>query len=442
MRTPPRRRGRLAALALTLATASLLALTPTGGATAALPGTGAGPKPVPSPGAQAGRPFPAIADPVPGGFGSWQELFTVQQRLNAAASSIKQAADAAGHTGLTGIIAAPENRELRVYWHGAVPADMRKHIENRAAAVPVSVLPAEYSKAELGAEARRLLASGSVSLASTRADGKGVDVRRAPGATVEKPAVGGVPAFTDPAASTAGSAPVPLSCADGAAYCREDDISPYYAGARTSGCTTGWPVRLRTGARAILTAAHCGGSGTTAYDGGGDVMGTVENHDPFFDLESINTNANGRMWDGWWQNSTFTKPVHGLGNSWVGNWICMSGSRSGTLCGLQVTQVNASNLASASSWPNWPYSVAAAHDASFGPGNGDSGGPTFDLTGDLERVIAKGSVSHGYGDAEVPCKGQPSSSTRKCYWLFAYTEVYTAFNDPISPLFGSEVITG
>ncbi|MFB7278916.1 hypothetical protein ACFCZV_17535 [Streptomyces hydrogenans] len=407
---------------------------------------------------------PALAGPVPGGFASWGELFREQQRLNAAASDVRQAAEKAGYDGLTGIVAAPENHELRVYWHGEVPAGLRRHLTARADGVPVSVLTAPYSKTELDTEARRLLAAGGVTLISTRQDGKGVDVRWAKGVKPEASAAGGIPAFTDPAASPDGSAEVPLiaapdpadpatdpatgrkgrvgRCADGASYCREDDTSPYYAGARTRNCTTGWPIRLNNGETAIMTAAHCGQNDSVQYDGGGDVIGTVHHSESFVDTATIGTNAAGRMWDGWWQNSTFTKPVHGLGSSWVGNWICTSGSRSGALCGFQVTQVGASNLASAKSWPNWPYTVASSHDATYGPGNGDSGGPAFDLTEDQARVIAKGTMSHGYDDAVVPCQGQPSSATRRCYWLFAYSEAYTVFNEPLSALFGAQVITG
>src|SRR5690349_14241302 len=92
-------------------------------ATATTPASGATGRPAPD----ATMPPGAVgaieqADPAPAGFRSWPEAMAVQARLNEAADQIVAAtASAGGETGFAGLIAAPENRELRLYWKGSPP---------------------------------------------------------------------------------------------------------------------------------------------------------------------------------------------------------------------------------------------------------------------------------------------------------------------------------
>ncbi|MEI5102798.1 hypothetical protein RB200_35090 [Streptomyces sp. PmtG] len=376
---------------------------------------------------------------MPGGFTTWPDLFTMQQRLNAKAMKIEKAARAARQDNPVGIVAAPENRALRVYWHGAVPTSMRRHLSRHAGEAPVKVLPTRYSASALRTAVRKLTASGTTSMAVPQPDGSGIAVRWAPGTQRHSRTVDGIPVTLARGASPHGSKDIPLAgrCADGASYCREDDTTPYYAGARLSNCTVGWPLRLTNDAPALLTAGHCGASGSSAYDGGGDLMGVYGNPSVGADHTTIGATGGGRMWDGNWQNSTFTKPIDSWTSTFVGNHICTSGSRSGALCGFAVSHVSPSDPGGGPG----AFAYAAQSDAQYGPGQGDSGGPVFSLTGDYARVIAQGTVTSGASDARVPCRGE-NWEGRLCSWFFRFDRVDYALNSIFSPTFGARMVTG
>ncbi|MFE0178486.1 hypothetical protein ACFWZ2_39880 [Streptomyces sp. NPDC059002] len=396
------------------------------------------PKPVPraAPGTS-GLPLPK--GPVPGGFATWTDLFGLQQRLNTKAMRIEKAARAQRQDNPVGIVAAPENRALRVYWHGTVPDSMRRQLSSRAGEVPVEVLPARFSASALRTAVHKLNASGGTTMAVPQPDGSGIAVRWSPGTRRHPRAVDEIPVSLATGASPHGSKDIPLTgrCADGAGYCREDDISPYYAGARISNCTVGWPLRLANDAPALLTAGHCGADGTLAYDGGNDLMGVYGNHSNGADHASIGAAGSGRMWDGNWQNSTFTKAIDGWTGTFVGNYVCTSGSRSGALCGFRVSYVDPSIP------PGTPSAGAYAVEdtAQYGPGQGDSGGPVFSLTGDGSRVVAQGTVTAGADDARVPCRGE-NWEGRKCSWFFSFDRLDYAFGSVTSPFFGARLVTG
>src|SRR2546430_157636 len=99
------------------------------------------------------RPELPGAGAAPGGFASWADLMKMQNRLNAAAERIV----AASATGYAGIVAAPENRELRVYWKGAPPAAAAGLIQQLRRGVAIRVPPATYSQRELLGEAAPLI---------------------------------------------------------------------------------------------------------------------------------------------------------------------------------------------------------------------------------------------------------------------------------------------
>ncbi|MEU8271265.1 hypothetical protein AB0B89_29410, partial [Sphaerisporangium sp. NPDC049002] len=221
--------------------------------------------------------------PVPGGFATWSDLMSTQNKLNAAAEKIQKAAAASTRNGYASVVAAPENRELLVYWQGAVPAAVQRVIEEQNRSVPVRVLPARYTQEQLLAEVRRLGENEAVGEVAPRADGSGLDVRWAKGrsraqslAAENLLATAAVDVRVDTAAGEVETTPFAGRCADGSSWCREDDSSPYYAGARTMNCTVGWPMNMG-GTTRLLSAAHCAGLAETVFDGGGDRMGPVIN---------------------------------------------------------------------------------------------------------------------------------------------------------------------
>jgi hypothetical protein len=110
--------------------------------------------------------------PVPVGFGSWIEVFDVQERMNIAADRIR---DAAGtDSGLAGIIAAPETRRLTVYWQGDPSRDVIAVIDQVRAQLPVHVRPARFSATELSDASRVVATKPGVATAAGNVDGSGV----------------------------------------------------------------------------------------------------------------------------------------------------------------------------------------------------------------------------------------------------------------------------
>lgn len=195
---------------------------------------------------------------------------------------------------------------------------------------------------------------------------------------------------------------------------RFNDSAPYYAGARTTGCTTGFALNS-LGESRLAYAAHCATG--TVRDGGGDVIGTTGGQNVGRDIMFIRASSAARTFDGG-LNSTFTKAVQSGATSQPGHWLCTSGSFSGVRCNIRVTLVNQSFFGA------FPLVVAEQQAHAAAGGNGDSGGPVFSLPSpDNGKVIAKGIISRGDPNTIVSCPGVPSSGTRSCGWRFGYADL-------------------
>jgi hypothetical protein len=358
----------------------------------------------------AAAPLPLPSD-VPGGFATWDELAAMQIKLNAVATKIQTAASALADNGYSNVIAAPEHRQLDVYWKGTVPAEIQALIAQQRRVVPIRVLKAQFNAEELIGEARRLGKDPAVAEAAPMPDGSGVQIRLAPGisaaavlASSKLPLIQGEPA----------GPPSLWTCSSGASYCREDDSPYYYGGARTNNCTAGFSVNWNGNSR-MLYAGHCGSNGTVVRDGGGQTMGNMINDNDSRDTAMIDARSLGRMWDGG-NLSTFSKAVQGATFSNIGNWLCNSGSRSGVICGIQVKLNNVTRD------NRYPMVVAERTNHLQAGGPGDSGGPLFELPApDNGKVIAKG-IMHGPDTTTaVACTiGEPTSN---CAWRFYYADV-------------------
>lgn len=305
---------------------------------------------------------------VPGGFGSWNDLFTVQAALNDAADRILSATD---RPEVGGIVAAPEDGELRVYWRGPVPPEVRQAADSSG--VPVQFLPATFTGAELAVEVERLGADPRVLTASPNVDGSGVSLTVGTATDVAD-----VQALaTLPATVTVGGRPE-------LAYDRWNDITPYWGGARWvnlsagSACSTGfgliWQDRVR-----MLTAGHCGSNGNTARIGNAaePVTAIINDVDPrdtqMLESPPGKTHA-GRSYVGAsLPGNNKSVRVSGGSVDYPGNYICTGGSYTGEHCSIKVIAVNVVFLGRA------PMTYAA-HASGFGNcvvAHGDSGGPVY-----------------------------------------------------------------
>jgi hypothetical protein len=188
---------------------------------------------------------------------------------------------------------------------------------------------------------------------------------------------------------------------------RFNDYAPWYGGDRISstsvGCSTGFAATYN-GAPAMLTASHCGGVGTTFWNGptsagGWNVMGNVNYSNTNTDVASIGVTSTTNYIN---VGSDPQSPTQLYVGSWaspiVGEYLCQSGSYTGERCGLRVVDTGQYVCLSTVLWicTSWQGPLADAVSI-YGPaspaaGHGDSGGPVYLRSG--TTGIAKGLV-HG-----------------------------------------------
>jgi len=340
-----------------------------------------------------------VPGPVPQGFGTWAELFAVQDTLNAAARRIVAARGA----GYAGIVAAPGNRDLRVYWKGSVPASVRRLAGQLG--VPVRFLPARFTEREMLAEAERLAADPEVRSVGPRVDGSGLTINvTGAGQQAMRSGTGVLAAGRMPLHPQPQPAPELF-------YSRQNDATPYWGGATYTvngfQCSSGFAV-LWNGVPRMLSAGHCGNNLNTVVDGGGDVVGDVLNDNDSRDTMMYDTRIEGETFEG----GMYTGPassqtgvdVVDAVEDWVGNVVCTSGARSGEHCGIVVTDVNQVVLG------RFPM-VMAEISAGCASAKGDSGGPVFTY-GTGGAALGRGIISAGKsGTGQCP-NAPPSQSSR------------------------------
>ncbi len=332
----------------------------------------------------------------PEGFRSWEELSQLQDQLNGAADHILSERS----EGYSGLIAAPENRALIVYWKGEIPSDVKERAERTG--VPVRFADAAYSQVELNAEVLRLGADKRVGEAAPNVDGSGVTVSVGNDADAEA-------IRREARLSTTvnvGQQPELL-------WNRQNDISPYWGGARwtnlTTGgmCSTGFAVNAG-GQPRMVSAAHCANVGNVVRIGNAtqpntSVIADINPRDHLLINRPPNRTFQGRIYTGGTTSMSST-PVVGPAIDYVGNWICTSGATSGERCNARVVAVNTSvlGLAPLTRARKVPFTTAA-NNCIAAPG--DSGGPVFSWAIDTWFLKwgarARGTVTAGV--LNTPC---------------------------------------
>ncbi len=360
-----------------------------------------------------------ITEPVPGGFKTWGELFAVQEQMNSAALAITTEAAKLPDSGLGTVIAAPENRHLKIFWKGAVPQSVQAVIDAERQTVPVKVLPAKYTQRELAAGVRRLTGNPEFGEVESMTDASGVLVRPRAGRSGDARV-----------RSLAGDPEVTVVIGEethGRAFVsRNNDSPPHWAGGRTWDmayneplCTTSFAIKKGT-SYFSLYAQHCmKGVNTAVHDGGKDLIGYEQGADYEYDTAVISSSValQGRVWDGPWNSVSNWKLVQGASPTNNGNWVCTSGSASGIRCSIQVLNIDVHVGTTG------PFVSAYRTDGANAVGEGDSGGPVFSLPSpDNGKVIAKGVISAGLTNYPATCTGDLSFG-RVCYKRFLFTDV-------------------
>jgi hypothetical protein len=173
---------------------------------------------------------------------------------------------------------------LVVYWQGPVSAPVQAVIDKHVNNIPIVVEPARYSERQLSAEAERLSKHPGILEVGPLPDAAGLSVTPR-----DKMAAAAVTAETFGAGVHVQASHEP---GGGRSFTsRENDSSPYYAGALTTvggtwQCTTGFPI-FHNGQSKLLYAAHCAVWSEPVVDGGGDVIGGAYYHNYTRDTSMI-----------------------------------------------------------------------------------------------------------------------------------------------------------
>jgi len=379
----------------------------------------------------AASPALTITDPVPAGFRSWDEVMDVQRRLGGAADRITKLVEDSDAQGYAAITAAPEDREVHLYWKGTVPAPVQDLLTELRPSVPVSVLGAPYSAQELQTEVQRII---------ERPAGQGARVT----AVAPKPDASGLRVSVDSSAEAGRQLPavrdaaVPVEVEPGmvpeATSGRFDDTPPYWGGAvwksSTEACSTGFAVRV-AGAPKMLTAGHCAPNGDDAWVGGVNGithMGIVEHKISTADVELIDTSSSGSMYNGGINGVSGSEYVSKVATtftgSYKGQYVWTSGAYSGQRGNIKIANTNETiNIGETPGSPVWVYGqVRAEQQAKANAiGDGDSGGPVWEPSSTPGFVTAKGTMSAGSSDTDsAHCTGIPDSYWRACSWKMFY----------------------
>jgi hypothetical protein len=173
---------------------------------------------------------------------------------------------------------------------------------------------------------------------------------------------------------------------------RFNDYAPWYGGDRISSsslsCTTGFAATYN-GLPAMLTAAHCGGVGTSFWNGptssnGWSFMGNVTYSNSGTDVASIQVSSYSNYIN---VGSNPQAPTQLYISSWaspvVGQYLCQSGSFTGEVCGLRVVDTGQYVCQSWFLWwcTSWQGPIADVINylgpSYYSAGHGDSGGPVY-----------------------------------------------------------------
>jgi hypothetical protein len=383
------------------------------------------------------------AGPVPGGFSTWPTLYAAQNRLDAAATRIASAS-----RGNASIVVNAAHSEVRVYWHGTVPASIRALA--RRLGVNVAFHPAAFTFRTLVAEARRLAGDSRVVVgASAKPDGSGLNVT--------------VTTSTRPASERAlqASSSIPLAIKTGkrspAFYSRQGDIPAYFGGSRyytqAGGCSNGFALSVSNDPNVWeLTAGHCSGNNWNAdgqaanIPGQSTPTGTLYLKSACRDTLLIYypSGVAGYIYTGAY-NSSSDAPVSGATPDYVGDYIETGGASSGENFNIQVQAVDATY-----SYSDIPCAVvtltyAQSTNSSCVAAPGDSGGPVYSYSG--SSVTARGTITgpsyNIMGGYQFPaqCPGVVSNGSADLY----YVPLLRPQGDPMTgtlQFYGQGILTG
>ena len=182
----------------------------------------------------------------------------------------------------------------------------------------------------------------------------------------------------------------------------------------------------------MVTAAHCGKEGYTAWDGSDDAtLGTFLGwNNQGDDIQVIKGGTyNGRIYTGGVSSST-SKPVIGSAKPYKGQVICVDGTRSGQICKAVVTDASGTFSKTRPETGYYYNQVAVKRvDGKALFGKGDSGGPVYSTS--KKGLTVAGVISGGFKKYSTTCISEKGSSDnpRQCFSSGTVANIYSLYKD-------------
>jgi hypothetical protein len=359
----------------------------------------------------------AAPEPIPDGMSTLDyHRMMAQIPLDNAAQQIRDTVvrPGAGHDGFTEIWVDADHNTVTVYWHGTVPADIQQLFAALGKHMTVNIAAARYSKAQLDDAVNHVQANtAGLSLGEIvpMPDGSGltVGVRGVmPNASTQQ-LFGTDVAITvshETGANQSQTCQIDGSNSTLTPPARCDDVRPGYWGGAViingaKYCTTGFGMHSTVDSRTYMaTAGHCGQVGDSFQNGQEQqTLGTMT-HNNYWnsvrrDAGLIETDSGNAYYDGpgiFNGDTHNSKLVVGEQPSAIHDWVCVSGTKTGVICGIQIAYLNVTTGPDQNG--RTQVNMAYAKHTNGGPTlGGDSGGPVFSLAPN-NKVMAKG-IHHG-----------------------------------------------
>lgn len=322
-----------------------------------------------------------------------------------------------------------DRKEVTVWWYGDPSSELKNWVESAPSMLSVTVQRTKNEPGKMRAAAQQLVSEGVVGAAYVVPDASAIEVasdasaRRDLGALSEQ--------IGYPITNGDFEAPTPAAT-------RQNDSDYHIGGSRIyawgpfNGCTSGFAVENGT-EEGIMFAAHCGGVGQfwVTMDSPVSIWnyGTTDSRHTAYDGAIMKSNfSQPYVWFGPYNTTTNVGAIGGVINPPLGADLCLSGSYSGAVCNNIVTHKGViynlgGDLTSVTGI------VTQQSSGSPAAGNGDSGGPAYQLvslSGGGTTRYAASIISAIPADSPATCNGVPGDSAdggRKCSPMVWSTQV-------------------
>ncbi|WTW98197.1 S1 family peptidase [Streptomycetaceae bacterium NBC_01309] len=361
--------------------------------------------------------------------------------------------------GYAGMILDPDSGTLNVYWKGVPPKSVDSVVRTVPPGFSAKVHQAPYSAAELEDARKRVLAATNngqaplqadnvISAVSLASDGSGLELGYTSPTLTEQSVQSAETrtGFTAPDSSAVKSrteeiagvaVKVKVQNRTEPVYSRQDDTSPFWGGAALltplgTFCSTGFGARIaNTGANVMITAEHCGASGSYSTINNtymGDVVAASAARDTTVIGLPLAYQSGAGYYDGPWDTS-IGKNIVSSNYNWTGEYVCTSGAMSGVHCNNKIYNDNTVVVDDLGVTRGPAILAKRTNLSDMASAKGDSGGPVVTSPDGTYGVNmeARGIIHGGLGgQVACPGSGTPGTGTAgptNCYESVAYIAI-------------------